>query len=170
MKTKIVILIALALALAPPVFALYDVIEHGAWPKTWPAELEKLRDKARTYIGPEAQFEHHEISFTDRDEFEAAWPHLLKVKSAGAPVILLRGPHTWLNKVEAGVRIHTPPAGSEGKVEAEQPLPGNANDPQRWMWTKYLELIVDGKIVDLNRIKLPENTPIIDRRFEEGKE
>jgi hypothetical protein len=169
MKTKIVILIALALALAPPVFALYDVIEHGAWPKTWPPELEKLRDKARTYIGPEAQFEHHEISFTDRDEFESAWPHLLKVKSAGAPVILLRGPNTWLNKVEAGVRIHTPPGGVEGKPELERPLRGEANDPQHWMWTKYLELIVDGKIVDLNRIKLPENTPIIDRRFAEKK-
>ncbi len=26
-------------------------------------------------------------------------------------------------------------------------------------------LVVDGKVIDLNRIKLPENTPIIDRRF-----
>jgi hypothetical protein len=29
-------------------------------------------------------------------------------------------------------------------------------------------LIVDGKIVDLNRIPLPADTPIIDKRFKEG--
>ena len=28
-----------------------------------------------------------------------------------------------------------------------------------------IELVVDGEIVDLNRIRLPADTPIIDKRF-----
>ena len=36
------------------------------------------------------------------------------------------------------------------------------------MWTTYIELIVDGDIVDLNRIPLPADTPVIDMRFKDG--
>ena len=55
---------------------------------------------------------HHAIAFTKRDEFESAWPHLLKVKSKGAPIVLRRGPSFWLgDKAAAGVCVHTPPAG-----------------------------------------------------------
>jgi hypothetical protein len=36
------------------------------------------------------------------------------------------------------------------------------------MWTSYIELVVDGRIVDLNRIPLPVDTPIIDERFGAG--
>jgi hypothetical protein len=31
-----------------------------------------------------------------------------------------------------------------------------------------IELVVDGKIVDLNRIALPADTPIVDERFSEA--
>jgi hypothetical protein len=34
------------------------------------------------------------------------------------------------------------------------------------MWTTHIELVVDGEIVDLNRIALPADTPILDERFE----
>jgi len=34
--------------------------------------------------------------------------------------------------------------------------------------SNYIELIVDGTIVDLNRIFLPTDTPISDERFKEG--
>jgi len=37
------------------------------------------------------------------------------------------------------------------------------------MWTNYIELIVDGNIVDLNRIHLPADTPIIDERFKDAQ-
>jgi len=37
------------------------------------------------------------------------------------------------------------------------------------MNTTYIELAVDGKIVDLNRIPLPSDTPIIDERFKHGE-
>ena len=36
---------------------------------------------------------------------------------------------------------------------------------ERWMYTTYIELVVDGEVVDLNRVPLPPDTPIIDERF-----
>ena len=106
---------------------------------------------------------HYAISFTNREAFEAAWPHLLKVKSQGAPIVLRRGPSFWLgNESKAGVCIHTPP-------EGEAPIADAKNAGGRWEKTIYIELIVDGEIVDLNRIPLPPDTPIIDERFKDGK-
>jgi hypothetical protein len=37
----------------------------------------------------------------------------------------------------------------------------------RWMNAIYVELVVDGEIVDLNRTSLPADTPIVDERFDE---
>jgi len=39
----------------------------------------------------------------------------------------------------------------------------------KWSNTTYIELVVDGEIVDLNRIPLPPDTPIVDERFKDGK-
>ena len=39
----------------------------------------------------------------------------------------------------------------------------------KWMNTTYIELVVDGEIVDLNRIPLPADTPIVDERFKDEK-
>jgi len=33
----------------------------------------------------------------------------------------------------------------------------------------YIELVVDGNIVDLNRIQMPRDTLILDERFKEEK-
>ena len=102
---------------------------------------------------------HYAIPFTKRDEFESAWPHLLKVKSKGAPIVLRRGPSFWLgDKATAGVCVHTPPAG-------EDPIADGKDAKGNWEKTIFIELIVDGEIIDLNRIPLPADTPIIDERF-----
>jgi len=171
-------------AMCSAVYAEYGVINEGAWPKSWPKELEPLRKQARTLVGPdralvgpEPPYYHYLIPFNKRAEFEAAWPHLLKVKSKGAPIILLRGPKTDFFAIEpAGVLIHShspPPelgiAASDlaARAKAEALLPGEANDRRNWRRTDYIELVVDGKIVDLNRIPLPEDTPIIDERFKD---
>jgi hypothetical protein len=45
-----------------------------------------------------------------------------------------------------GVVVHCPPAG-----QADEPT--------------YIDLVVDGDVVDLNRIPLPADTPIIDERL-----
>ncbi len=171
MKRTTAFLAALALcALCPTVYALYSVADKGTWPESWPKELEPLRKQARTLVGPMVAQAHYEIPFTKREEFEAAWPHLLKVKSKGAPIILVRGPKTDFFEVKpAGVLIHSPPVATEKQVNPETPIPGVTNVRERWMNTTYIELVVDGDIVDLNRIPLPADTPIIDERFKEGQ-
>lgn len=66
-----------------------------------------------------------------------------------------------LDDSKAGVCIHPPP-------EAEAPLADAKQAGGDWRRTIYIELIVDGETVDLNRIRLPPNTPIIDERFQDG--
>ncbi|MHB9081868.1 MAG: hypothetical protein ACYC3X_30755 [Pirellulaceae bacterium] len=105
---------------------------------------------------------HYAIPFTKREDFESAWPHILKAKSKGAPIVLRRGPSFWLGKESnAGVCIHTPPQG-------EAPIAGDQVTDGLWEQTIYIELIWDGEIVDLNRIPIPVDTPIIDERFKDS--
>ncbi|HVX13880.1 MAG TPA: hypothetical protein VHC22_22040 [Pirellulales bacterium] len=127
---------------------------------SWPKELEGLRERSRAFEGPMALLLHYSIPFTKREEFEAVWPHLLKVKTKGAPIVLTRGSNFWLGEgAQAGVCIHTPPNGETPLADAKE-AGGN------WRHTTYIELIVDGEIVDLNRIRLPPDTPIVDKRFQ----
>jgi hypothetical protein len=148
--------------LAGPLSADYTVQTPGTWPKSWPKELEPLRKQSRTLEGPLILLLHHAIPFTEREDFEAAWPHILKVKSPGAPIVIRRGPSFWLGDAAAGVCIHTPPTGQAPIADAKE-VKG------RWEKTIYIELIVDSKVVDLNRIPLPPDTPIVDERFKDGK-
>ncbi len=145
-----------------PLYADYTGWDTGTWPGDWPQELELLRKQSRTLEGPMLPLLHHAIPFTERTDFESAWPHLLKVKSKGAPIVLRRGPSFWLKGKSPGVCIHTPP---EGKA----PIADGKDAKGNWEQTVYIELIVDGEIIDLNRIQLPPDTPIIDERFKESK-
>jgi hypothetical protein len=166
MKNHAAFLAAVVLVAASSAYALYSVANEGKWPATWPAQLEPLRTQSRTLVGPMVEQRHYEIPFTSRDQFESAWPHILEVKSKGAPIVLMRAPDAMLvMKIAAGVRIHCPPADSERKTNPEIPIAGVTNVRERWMNTNYIDLIVDGSIVDLNRIPLPADTPIIDERF-----
>jgi hypothetical protein len=157
-------------AVSSVVYADYGVVDKGTWPESWPKELEPLRKQSRTLEGPRVPYRHYEIPFTKREEFESAWPHLLNVKSTGAPIILVRAPKTDFMKIEpAGVLIHSPPAGTDKRANPETPLPGKTNARTTWIDTTYIELVVDGDIVDLNRIPLPADTPIVDERFKDGE-
>lgn len=152
-----------------PVYALYSysVSNRGEWPKSWPKRLEPLRERSRTLEGPMAPHRHYAIPFIKREEFESAWPQILEVKTKGAPVLLVRGPNFFLGEErKAGVVVHCPPLGqSSNPGTPEAPIPGVTNPRERWMNTNYIELVVDGEIVDLNRIPLPADTPIVDERF-----
>ena len=65
---------------------------------------------------------------------------------------------------------HSPPDGQhKNPATPEGPIPGITSGRERWMYTTYIELVVDGRIVDLNRIPLPGDTPIIDERFKDEK-
>jgi hypothetical protein len=161
MKRAAAILGAMVLA-ACPLYADYTVQKRGSWPDSWPRELDGLREQSRTLEGPLMPLLHYAIPFQKREAFESAWPHLLKVKSRGAPIVLRRGASFWLgDEGKAGVCIHTPPVG-------EAPIADPTKVAGRWERTIYIELIVDGEIVDLNRIPLPADTPIIDERFKDG--
>ena len=154
------------LAVGSTAFALYSVADTGTWSKTWPAELEPLRKQSRTLVGPTVECQHYAIPFTKREQFEAAWPHLLKVKTKGAPIFLVRGPNFFLGDGKAGVVVHCPPEGqAKNPATPEAPIPGVENPHVRWMNTTYIELVADGEIVDLNRIALPPDTLIVDERF-----
>ncbi|RLS53216.1 MAG: hypothetical protein DWH91_14905 [Planctomycetota bacterium] len=156
----------IAVVLCTNVYALYSVANEGLWPQNWPKELEPLRKQARTLVGPELEARHYAIPFTKREEFEAAWPHLLEAKTKRAPILLVRGKNFFLNQREAGVVIHSPPEGQhKNPATPEAPIAGVTNPREKWMNTTYIELVVDGQIVDLNRIELPADTPIIDERF-----
>lgn len=142
------------------------VKEEGMWPRTWPAELEPLRKQSRTVRGSLLDLTTYEIPFTTREQFESAWPHLLKIKGEGAPVVLLRGPDKDLGiPLKAGVRIRCALGFPEQEVAPAAPISGATRLRERWLRSTYLELVVDGGIVDLNRIPLPAETPIVDQRF-----
>src|SRR5438445_12749540 len=112
MKKTIPVLAATALIAVCSVNADYTVNGKGTWPKSWPKELEPLRKQASTFEGPLAAHQHYAIPFTKREQFESAWPHILKLKSKGAPVRLVSGPNFFLAKdIKAGVIVHCPPPG-----------------------------------------------------------
>lgn len=143
--------VAMVLGVAASGRAEYGVWDKGVWPDTWPKELETLRAQAKTYEGPRVLTRWYLIPFTKREEFEAAWPHLLKVKAKGAPIVLVRGPRTdFFALAPAGVMVQTPPVAEKADATS-------------------IELVVDGEIVDLNRIELPADTPIVDKRFKAEK-
>ncbi|TWT41300.1 hypothetical protein KOR42_48400 [Thalassoglobus neptunius] len=170
-RTRVSIVVLAFLALSSTAFALYSVFDTGNWPKEWPSELESLRKQSRTLVGPMVEAQHFAITFKTREEFEAAWPHILKAKSQGAPIFLKRGPNFFLDKELAGVVVHCPPKGQwDNPKTPEAPIKGYPTEsPHRWQWTNYIELVVDGQIIDLNRIPIPADTPIIDGRFKADK-
>jgi hypothetical protein len=164
-RTTAFLAVIVLYAVCAAVYAEGFLINEGIWPASWPEELEPLREQSRTFEGGLILSLHYEIPFTSREEFESAWPHILKVKSEGAPVILVRGPvNRCGTPIDAGVHINAPPRQT---TEPEAPVPGPRPVRRRWINTTFIELVVDGQIVDLNRIPLPADTPIIDERFEE---
>src|SRR5882672_5398984 len=88
MKRITVIVAAIVLCTAGSVYAISFGGPGGKWPKTWPKELEPLRKEAWTW-------EHgfggmsYDIPFATKEEFEAAWPHILTLKTKDARIYLL---------------------------------------------------------------------------------
>jgi hypothetical protein len=167
MNTQTTLLaVATACGLCSAAHALYTVDDSGNWPKSWPRALEPLRRQSRTFVGPMVAQQHFAIRFKDREEFEAAWPQLLKVKTKGAPVFLVRGPSFFLGDgVKAGVIVHSPPAGQSNNPNTpEAPIPGVTDPWVRWMNTTFLEVVVDGDVIDRNRLRIPADTPVFGER------
>jgi hypothetical protein len=87
------------------------------------------------------------------------WPDSIKSPTGELPEYVVRSEdgNTWI------------------PVEREEPrgfmwIPDAVRKPPRGFMYRVrteIELVVDGRIIDLNRIPLPPDTPIIDRRFQE---
>ena len=169
MKKTIALLALLVIFAASSAYALYGISDTGTWPKTWPRELEALRKQSLTLEHMDASSIHYAIHFTNRKQFETAWKHILKVKTKGAPIFLVRAPNFFLGeKVKAGVVVHCPPIGqASNPAVPKAPIPGVTEIRMRWMNAKYIELVVDDDMVDLKRIHLPSNSPIVDERFKD---
>ena len=173
MKPVAAILVTLmVVVLAAQLFADVSVENRGSWPDTWPKELEPLRSHSRTIEGPLGGIRQYEMPFNDRDAFESAWKHLLKVRSPKSPIVLIRGPYSGTgasqgSSIKAGVLIHshTSASSSTGPVDSDAQAKG---DTPVSVATTALMLVVDGNVVDLNRIPLPENTYIQDERFKDS--
>ena len=138
----------------------YVVTDQGVWPTSWPEDLEGLRKQSQSFEGPFLPQYHHAIAFFKREDFEKAWQSILKVKTPGSPILLRRGKSFWFDaQVPAGVCVHMP-IEAEGRSGAGTGLIDSSIT---------IELIVDGKVIDLNRIPLPPDTPIIDERFKDKR-
>lgn len=181
-------------------FALVMTASEGTWPASWPKELEAFRDQARTVdVAHGVQETVYEIPFENREAFEEAWPHILSLKSVGAPLILAKSPSAYGvsgTTALAGVRILCPVGGELPglsnaspdsafpltdplaparetlpeyvTMENGVPIPATPGDGRTAFYHRArvdIELIVDGNVVDLNSVPLPENTLIVDRRF-----
>jgi hypothetical protein len=92
------------------------IVGTGRWPHSWPRQLDGLRSRATTLdVGWGNQETVYEIPFATRQEFEAAWPHLLSLRSQGAPIIVQPGPSQYYLRtgptIKAGVLVLWPSAG-----------------------------------------------------------
>lgn len=97
-------------------YALFSVSDQGDWPTRWPKQMEPLREQSATYIGPMFEQQQHVIPFDDRAAFEAAWPHILKVKTPG-------GAHY--------PAARPPYLGGQPRSGRQDPLPSRGNRSER---------------------------------------
>jgi len=222
------ILAALVLAAVPLLVSLVGESEVGTWPNDWPVELEDVRADAKSIdIATGIQATIYQIPFGSREQFEAAWPGVLRAKSPGGTLTLYRvgsEGEGWpgVSNERPAVRIYAPSNGfivardvwEEGKPRTEPPTPeevqalveqGKALEAcEPWPKSAYLPngdlaeyvtsetvdgrmtwvaagqddgrlrdlhrarvdivLVVDGEVIDLNRIHLPPDTKVIDKR------
>jgi hypothetical protein len=169
MKRTLLCVVAILCLTSGITFAMSQGGTGGKWPKNWPKELEPLRKQAWSWTDGLLAWASYDIPFKSREEFEAAWPHILKVKTKGAPITLMRGPHIRVDLKEsktAGVRIRV--LGRDAPQMVTDPETGaikHVSTPGVRPTAVELLLVVDRQIVDLNRIPLPPDTPIIDDRF-----
>jgi hypothetical protein len=218
----VVLAVALGVASRPAVVHGYAVVDQGGeWPSNWPGPLEEFRARAESSYsgmptGTPINEAIYEFSFKNREEFARAWPALLKIKSKGGTLCLMKCSPASPDMTGAAARtdgpkvmIFAPPGGPWQKADGlsspawmedmESPdgvvpmcvgqrfLTGNSDEPwiaidlgkgKRDDLDEYhlerarvdLTLYVDGDIIDLNSIRIPSDTPIVDRRFDDGQD
>lgn len=173
-----------------PMWAIVGYAPVETWPKSWPSEFNAYLDHAVCISpmtgGPAEVF--YDIRFSGREQFERLWRAVLKVKTDGAPLTLKtfkpieEDPVAGDFYTKPYLRILVPPSNPPRKLEIVSLPSGDPAeyvqlDEQGWRpsprgrRTGYcarartdIVLHVDGSVIDLNRIPLPRNTPIVDER------
>lgn len=172
-------------------FAAIRGSDHGAWSSDWPKELEPYRERASTIQeAPLTGGYIYTIPFADRADFEKIWPVLMNLKSKGAPLILRSGGFElrrggqidvngenkeycsgWQEGTYPGVKIYAPSKSLYPKSSSTYTNAEAFDRSSMGRSTVEIELFVgDGKVIDLNRIRLPAETPIIDNRVFENEQ
>ena len=134
---------------------------HGTWPADWPKGLDAWRDRATTLrAAPLGQDGFYTVTLEDRGAFEHGWAALLEVpRSDRATLTLVSEPPEDVARKRLGGRCPGRPVvqvryyrsfGEKGKKSREVAV--------------GITLFVDGKIVDLNRVRIPAGYKIEDRR------
>lgn len=145
-------------------FAHIEYRAGGNWPKNWPEELEVLRPQSKTGYAsgatPEATY--YEIPFNVREDFEKAWPAIVRLTSKESTLILCSPGESAVAQVTircpAGAKYKR--LGSGEYVISERPSP---LQPEHQTQVDVI-LAIDGKVIDLNRIRFPDNIRVIDYR------
>jgi len=147
------LLLALVSVTLGPSPALVFTEDTGTWPKSWPEELEPLRERAHT-VGwaTGQQMNVYNIPFEDPDEFEALWPVILSLKSKGGTLTLRNIDGEWpgwppVEERVPTVRISAPAGGISRKPEPDAPveIPEPAHEET---YENLLKLIEAGKAIE----------------------
>jgi len=134
---------------------------HGSWPPDWPKELDAWRDRATTLrAAPLGQDGFYTVTLEDREAFEKGWAALLDVPHADQPILaLVSEPPEDVARTALGGRC---PGRPVLQVLYYRSFGKNGEKSQEVV--VGITLFVDGKIVDLNRVRIPAGYRIEDRR------
>jgi hypothetical protein len=134
---------------------------HGSWPADWPKGLDAWRDRATTLrAAPLGQDGFYTVTLEGREAFEKGWAALLEVPRADHPTLtLVSEPPEDVARKALGGRCPGRPV-----VQVRYYRSFGENGEKSQEVAVGITLFVDGKIVDLNRVRIPAGYRIEDRR------
>jgi len=162
-KRRTIVLLAIVPALLGVVgdvaLARQGFTRHGHWSRSWPQALDCWRDHAGTYHIWLSQI--YNVAFQQRDVFEKGWDALLQVKRAeDTELTLISGP-LW-NPLPKLSKTKTPSPPALQLFTRCLPLKEGQSTSEEVIWK--MTLAVDGRVIDLNRIRIPSGIKMVDRR------
>ena len=139
---------------------------HGSWPSDWPKGLDAWRDRATTLrAAPLGQDGLYTVILEDREAFEKGWAALLEVPHVDHPTL------TLVSEPPKDVALESLGGRRAGRpvVQVRYYRSFGENGKKSREVAVGITLFVDGKIVDLNRVRIPAGYRIEDRRTLSGR-
>lgn len=141
--------------------------DHEEFEKVWPSIL-SLKSKGAPIRLVDIDANSGRFGKKDEDDWSNARPCVRVIAPPGASsrwhnVDFLkygppRAPELWSEKGELPEYVH-----KEIVDGRERWVAGKGDSLFEFCWTE-LEIVVDGEVIDADRLKIPEDVPIIDRR------